>query len=258
MMSTTEIVESYGRALAPTDKPAYFRLHRYRFRALLTAMPQAPARVLEIGTTPGQFTAILRRAGYDVAGVDLFPEQRAELWRSLGVEVRYCNLDEEPLPYRDGQFDAVVFSEVIEHLAGSPLPALREMARVLRPGGRLVLTTPNQFYLKSRLKTLGDVVLLRPFEPFGEFQRAMRLQGPQRYYNHSRLYTMGELRWLTEQSGLRVAAARYVDAWERVGIEAGRTLRHPLRVAGKGGLWLLTSAVPSWRSMLMVVGLKPD
>lgn len=258
-MQTTarDIVEAYGRSIPPDGKPAYFRLHRHRFRALLAALPPAPAHVLEIGTTPGQFTGILRQAGYEVSGVDLFPQQRAELWRSLGVEVRYCNLDEQPLPYDDAQFDAAVFSEVIEHLGGSPLPALREMARVLRPGGRLVLTTPNQLYIKSRLRTLADVLLGRPFEPFDEFRRAMRLKGAQRYYNHSRLYTMQELRWLLAESGLEVALARYGDAWEQVGIEPARILRHPLRVAAKSALWLLTSAFPVWRSMLMLVGRKP-
>jgi SAM-dependent methyltransferase len=255
-MTARDIVEDYGRTMPPDGKPAYFRLHRYRFRKLLAALPPAPARVLEIGTTPGQFTEILRRAGYDVAGVDLFPDQRAKLWRRLGVEVRFCNIDEQPLPYDGESFDAVVFSEVIEHLVASPLPALREMARVLRPGGRLVITTPNQFYVKSRLKTMFDVVLGRPFEPFAEFKRAMTLAGPQRYYNHSRLYTLQELSWLVEQGGLRVALARHADAWEQVGVEPARALRHPLRVAAKGGLWLLTAAFPAWRSMLLVVGLK--
>lgn len=255
-MNAHELVETYGRDLPTTDKPAYFRLHRYRFAALLAALPPTPARVLEIGTTPGTFTGILRRAGYEVAGVDLFPEQRAELWKALDVDVRFCNLDENPLPFDSESFDAVVFSEVIEHLAGSPLPALKEMARVLKSGGRLVLSTPNQLYLKSRLKTLFDVLLGRPFEPFSEFTRAMGLQGPQRYYNHSRLYTMQELRWLVEQSGLEVAAERYGDAWERVGIEARRLSRAPHRVATKAALWTVTSAFPATRSMLLVVGRK--
>jgi SAM-dependent methyltransferase len=256
MMNINHLIEEYRRTMPAEAKPAYFRLHRYRFRDLLRALPPAPARILEVGTTPGTFTGILRQAGYEVAGIDLFPEGRAQLWEQLGVEVKFCNLDEQPIPYADGSFDAVVFSEVIEHLAGSPLGPLREMARVLKPGGRVVISTPNQFYFKSRMKTLGDVVLGRPFESFGEFTRSMQLDGPQRYYNHSRLYTMPELRWMLENAGFRVAREHFGDAWERVGIERGRVLRHPLRVGAKAALWVLTSLKPRWRSMLLIVGVK--
>lgn len=258
MTDIDTLLEDYRRTMPATAKPAYFRLHRFRFRDLLRALPPPPARILEIGTTPGTFTGILRRAGYSVAGVDLFPEGRAELWRELEVEVRFCNLDEQPLPFGDGEFDAVVFSEVIEHLAGSPLGPLREMLRVLKPGGRLIISTPNQLYLKSRLKTLGDVVLMRPFEGFNEFQRSMQLDGPQRYYNHSRLYTMAELRWMLEQTGFIVMREHFGDAWERVGVEPRRALRHPLRVGVKAGLWLLTSALPRSRSMLLIIGRRPE
>ena len=257
-MNIDQLIEEYGRTMTPEAKPAYFRLHRYRFRDLLRALPPAPARILEIGTTPGTFTGILRRAGYEVAGVDLFPEGRAELWQRLGVEVKFCNLDEQAIPYPDESFDAVVFSEVIEHLAGSPLKPLGEMARVLRSGGRIVISTPNQFYFKSRMKTLGDVLLARPFESFSEFTRSMQLDGPQRYYNHSRLYTMPELRWMLEHAGFGVAREHFGDAWERVGIERGRIVRHPLRVGTKAALWLLTTLRPRWRSMLLIIGIKAE
>lgn len=251
------LVESYGHALPPDGKPEYFRLHRYRFRTVLAALAHEPARdVLEIGATPGQFTEMLVQAGYQVAAVDLFPEQRAALWQRLGVEVRFCNLDAQPLPYPDASMDAVIFSEVVEHLANSPLPAFREMLRVLRPGGRLILTTPNQLYLKSRLRTLADILLGRPFEPFGEFQRSMQLAGVQRYYNHSRLYTMQELTWLLNQAGFEIALARYGDAWERVGVEPGRFFRHPLRVLAKAALVGLGLCWPNLRSMLLLVGRK--
>lgn len=256
-MNPHEIVEAYGRSIGPDGKPDYFRLHRFRFRSVLAALAQQPAHdVLEIGATPGQFTEMLVNAGYKVSAVDLFPEQRAALWQRLGVDIQFCNIDEQPLPYADNSFDAIVFSEVIEHLSGSPLPALKEMARVLQPGGRLIITTPNQHYFKDRLKILGDIVRGRPFEPFGEFQRSMQLHGPQRYYNHSRLFTMQELRWLCEQAGLEVTTERFTDAKERVGVEAKRLLRAPARVAAKAGLVGLGLAVPQARSMLLLVASK--
>jgi SAM-dependent methyltransferase len=252
------IVEAYGRSAAAREKAAYFRLHRHRFRALLTAIGQEPAQdVLEIGATPGQFTEILVTAGYRVTATDLFPEQRAALWQRLGVAVQLCNLDAQPLPYPDSSFDVVVFSEVIEHLTASPSHAVREMARVLRPGGRLIISTPNQHYLKSRVRTLADVLLARPFEPFGDFQRSMRLAGAQRYYNHSRLYTMQELCWLLEEASLSVVQTRFDDAWERVGVDAARLRHHPVRVAVKAALIALGYVLPGARSMLLVIGRRP-
>ena len=171
--------------------------------------------------------------------------------------MQFCNLDEQTLPYPDSSFDVVVFSEVIEHLTASPLHALREMARVLRPGGRLIVSTPNQHYLKSRMRTLADVLLARPFEPFGDFQRSMRLTGAQRYYNHSRLYTMRELCWLLEEASLVVVRTRFDDAWERVGVDADRIRRHPARVVAKAALIALGHILPGARSMLLVIGRRP-
>lgn len=221
-------------------------------------LAQQPARdILEIGATPGHFTEILVRAGYRVAAVDLFPAERATLWRRLGVTVQLCNIEEQVLPYPDQSFDAVIFSEVIEHLNTSPLAALREMTRVLRPGGRLIISTPNQLYCKSRAKTMLDIVLGRPFEQFASFERSMQLSGSQRYYNHSRLYTMPELRWLAEQAGLAVQIERFVDAWERVGVEAERLRTNPLRVSVKAALIGVGLVQPALRSMLLLVAQRP-
>jgi SAM-dependent methyltransferase len=179
-----------------------------RFAMILAALPtDAGNRALEIGVNPGLFTQALVRAGYRVSGTDLFPEHRASLWRDLGVDVRRWNIDTEPPPYPPASFDLIIFSEVIEHLVNPPLDALAAMRELLVPGGYLLISTPNQFYLKSRLRVLADILLLRPFEHDDEFRRWASLKAEARYYTHSRLYSMEQLCWMLDQAGFIVKSA---------------------------------------------------
>lgn len=238
-------------------KTAYLRLHRYRYAAILAALAPPPARVLEVGTTPGQFTEALVATGYQVSGVDLDPTGRQALWEQLGVAVCRANLEQEPIPFADATFDQVIFSEVIEHLVFSPLPLLRELRRVLAPGGLLVLTTPNELYLKSRLVQILRLLLWQSPVSRAEFEHQMLLEGTARYTTHSRTYTLGELCWVLQQAGLQPVVKRYVAAWERVGLEPGRFRQQPLQVLGKSALAATTAAIPPLRSMLLVVAQKP-
>lgn len=247
-------LEQHARA---DGKHAYFRLHCHRYATILSLLDAAPAQVLEVGVTPGQFTRLLVESGYTVSGVDLNPASRQALWQQLGVEVRQANLERESVPFADSSFDWIVFSEVIEHLVYSPLPVLRELRRVLKPGGKLVITTPNELYAKSRLQSLLRMLLWQSLTTREEFRQQMLLEGEARYTTHARTYTMAELCWLAEHAGLQVQQHRYEAAWERVGLEPGRFWRHPLRVLVKGSFAALTATIPPTRSMLLVVGQKP-
>jgi SAM-dependent methyltransferase len=80
-------------------------------------------------------------------------DYRDDLLALEGVTVDVANLNAEPLPYPDASFDLVTCTEVIEHLEDFRA-ALREMARVLRPGGVLIVSTPNVLNLRSRLRYL--------------------------------------------------------------------------------------------------------
>jgi SAM-dependent methyltransferase len=171
--------------------------------------------------------------------------------------VRQANLEREPVPFPDETFDQIVFSEVIEHLVFSPLPLLRELWRVLVPGGRLIVTTPNELYAKSRLRALGRMLLWQSLSTQAEFRHQMQLEGEARYTTHSRTYTMDECCWVVEQAGFAVTQRTYAAAWEPVGIETARIWQHPLHVLGKGAFATLTRAIPPTRSMLLVVGTKP-
>jgi|YelNatPaOPRAMG01_1025707.scaffolds.fasta_scaffold41236_2 SAM-dependent methyltransferase len=252
-MNARRLVEDYGRFLPQERKPEYFALHRTRYVALLEAL-QVPtgSRVLEIGCNPGQFTELLVRAGYRVDGIDLDPEHRADLWQALEVEVRRCNLEFDPLPFQDNTFDAAVFSEVLEHLPGSPLPALREIHRVLAPGGLLVLSTPNARSLRIRLMLAARLLGWMSLEPEAEFRHRMLLEGEGRYTVHHRLYTAEEVCWLLRTAGFDHVTLRYVAAREGVGLAR----RHLARSFPKLGLWAIAQVVPPLRSMLLATACK--
>lgn len=247
-----------GEAQAEAEgKSAYWRLHTHRYTAILQSLnAQKGAHILEAGVTPGQFTRLLVGLGYRVSGIDLDPTPRRALWEDLGVEVCRMNMERESIPFTDETFDRVVFSEVIEHLVFSPLPILREFHRVLVPGGRLIITTPNELYLKSRLRSIFRLLLWQSLDTTQEFRHQIMLEGEARYTTHSRTYTMNELCWVAEQAGFRVVERRYVAAWERVGIEKKRMVRNPAGVLAKSFLTTLTMLLPSTRSMLVVVGEK--
>lgn len=256
-MNTNHIFQRVEQQAHADGKEAYFRLHRYRFAAILAALEATPGtRVLEVGVTPGQCTHMLVESGCRVSGIDLDPSSRRALWEQLGVTVCKMNLERQRLPFADGVFDRVVFSEVIEHLVYSPLPVLREFWRVLAPGGSVLITTPNDLYLKSRLRALVRMLRWQSLDTFDEFRRTMLLEGEARYTTHSRTYTMSELYWLVEHAGFRVVQQQYVSAWERVGLEPRRLLRHPLGVLAKAAVTATTGVLPATRSMLLVVGKK--
>ena len=80
-------------------------------------------------------------------------DYRDDLMTMGNVKVAVADLNTEPLPYADGSFDLVTCTEVIEHLEHYRF-ALREIWRVLRPGGVCVISTPNVLNLRSRLRYL--------------------------------------------------------------------------------------------------------
>ncbi len=98
------------------------------------------------------------------------------------------NIEADEFPYPDGTFDVVVFSELVEHLAINPVWALAEMHRVLKPGGHLILSTPNALSLE-RLDSVvrGRRPSVDQYSPaFGYGAR------------HNREYSALELYWLLD------------------------------------------------------------
>lgn len=145
--------------------------------------------VLEIGCGDASFTKDLARFSRHVSAVDLSPQQIAQNQeRYPEIQFRAHDLS-EPLPFEENRFRAIWCSEVLEHLF-DPAFALREMHRVLRPGGFILVTVPYHGRLKN--------VMIALFKWDHHFD-------PE--YPHIRFFTENTLRRLCEKAGFTAIRA---------------------------------------------------
>lgn len=107
-----------------------------------------PVSVLDIGAGHGAFTKKLHEAGYQVSACDLFPEY----YRYPEVPCSQVDIT-TGLPYADATFDMAVSIEVMEHIHDHEA-FFREASRILKPGGKLLFSTPNILSLKARVRFL--------------------------------------------------------------------------------------------------------
>jgi SAM-dependent methyltransferase len=161
-----EVLRSYyhrvhaGHGYTPAE-PFLFELHAAMLRKLepifLEHIPRG-GRVLDAGCGRSLFTEIRPRWPFSIVASDvdhdLLKSRRAEFG-----DLRFLVADAQPLPFRDGAFDAVFAGELIEHLP-DPRRGVAEFRRVLKHGGTLILTTPN----RRRLANLADGSA-RPYSP---------------------------------------------------------------------------------------------
>lgn len=149
----------------------------------IDCVPAGSLSILDVGCGSGMNSKALAAKGHRVCGVDL-SEAAIEQYRSYGFEGRAEDI-EAGLDYPDSSFDVVFCSEVIEHMT-SPEILVSEMKRVLKPRGRLVLSTPNSaFWLYRMLGVFGYTV--------GELQHP----------KHFQFFSRRSLLKLLEGAGLR-------------------------------------------------------
>lgn len=180
----------------------------------LQAVPQG--RLLDVGCGSGEWLLAMRDRGWTVEGCD-FDKNAVEAAKQRGLQVKCGSLEEQNYP--DDNFDAVTLSHVIEHVP-DPVRVLGECARILKPGGKLVLFTPNSASLGHRIfktswRGLEPPRHLHLFSP-QSMHRAVTMAGFQTvsvvpFIVTSVIYESILLRW--GRSDFTKGAARNWPAW---------------------------------------------
>lgn len=192
---------------------ASLRTGGWKIRILTYILDRAPANssspsLLDVGAQFGSLALYAAKLGCRVSAVDYGPYARIyrEIGANHGVDYRECDLGSGRLPFPDGAFDFVTYTDVIEHHAFSSKRVLRELHRVLVPGGRLILLTPNHASIYNRLKLLAGRSVFDDLDYFFDTCAEDAV-----YDGHHREYTRAEIRTILQRTGFRVSECRVVD-----------------------------------------------
>jgi SAM-dependent methyltransferase len=173
---------------------------RYIFDQELLASHYESGRILEIGSAPYHLTYILTRKDFDITGIDIAPERQASFISDNHLNVVKCDIESEPLPFQDDTFHYIIFNEVFEHLRINPIRTLREINRVLHPEGKLALSTPNLY----SIRTIILFFLGRGFDnPYEEFEKLETLH----HMGHVREYSIRQMREFLVKTGFNPIAS---------------------------------------------------
>ena len=142
-------------------------------------------RLLDVGCGNGRFLDQMRQLGWKVAGIEPDGEAVSVAREKFDLDVLLGSLVEAR--FADGHFDAITMNHVIEHVS-DPIELLKECRRVLKPGGKLVVVTPN-------INSMG-------YHVFGEYWRGLEVP------RHLTLFSPQALRSCAKSAGMDVQDLR--------------------------------------------------
>jgi SAM-dependent methyltransferase len=220
----SEQAEEFASAYREMSEDPYSSCFTYSRRRLALALERVlpprgnGRRLLDVGCGTGHHLAGLRARGFDASGVDGSEEMLVRARQiNPGAELRTADVDS--LPFPDASFDYVVCIEVLRYLP-DPTACIREMARVLRPGGTALVTAQpflnlNGYFLVNRLplkRGLGLVPLKQFFTTRGRLRRQFRDAGFSDTSVHGVYW--GPLNWIERLA--RPAVRPFLQQWETV------------------------------------------
>lgn len=187
----------------------YMKEHLTRLEKTLAITPPGGPndRILEMGSylqiTPALATKLgygeVRGCYYGRAGESMQRSTKSSNGEEFACEMDLFNAEKDCFPYADEYFSTVLCCELLEHLESDPMHMMCEVNRILKPGGHLVLTTPNICSLRAIAAVLYGY-------PPGFFPAYIRPRGQdaEPEARHNREYTPQEIRRLLLDSGFEV------------------------------------------------------
>jgi SAM-dependent methyltransferase len=161
----------------------------HRFKVLADHLPAvASGAWVDLGGGAGEFSTVARGRGYEVTLVDGDPRNTVNAER-LGVAAVLADLNLPLTELEDGRFDGASLIEVVEHVQMAER-LVSEACRLLKPGGLLLLSTPNALWWPERL-------------------RALRGLPPEAEGYHFRFFGVAGTRALCEKAGFEITAIEF-------------------------------------------------
>lgn len=201
---------------------------------------QGVRRVLELGANPYIMTLLIRQLlDVELELVNFFGDDTEAIESTHVAELngervefpfRHFNVERDPFPYPDDSFDCVLFCEVLEHLLLSPDRVVAEIARVLRPGGYVIVSTPNATRLTNLYFLALGQSIWEGYSKHGAYGR------------HNREFTLSEVRDLLGRNRFAVTHGE------------ARSIQHLAR-RFRYVQWMRPSI---WNAHLFVVGRLPS
>lgn len=193
MISKINTYNQWHESVHGKEDPSIIKLEEWHKNVLQFLSSAKELRILEVGCGVGDFSLYLSQQGADVTAVD-FSSQAIELAirkaKAQNREVDFRVADAQNLPFENDSFDLIVSCECLEHIP-APQLALNEMYRVLKPSGRLILTTENY----SNAILLYWLVCWLRKEPFNSGEQVQPIE---------HLFLFWRVRKMFQRAGLNV------------------------------------------------------
>lgn len=240
--SLSQIQQAIHREYGTREYALY---HAPRFAVLLKLVkeyaPTGDPKILDVGIS--EFADMVRDTlGCNVDTLDIFPPLPMERGKQYEFDLNNCDKPDR-WPTDLPQYDVIVLAEVVEHLYASPLHAFRLFLSLLKPGGVLLVQTPNAVALHKRVKML-----------FGR-NPYMLIYEKDKHAGHVREYTLKELENYSRNAGFEVVRSLRLGYFDYRYI--GHAGVHVSSAKAKLANFIANNSPPSLRPGLTLVLRRP-